>query len=72
MGDRTHNMQLDRWQNRLSASSYKALLLLLQGGYSGKQIALTTGVAESNVSRIRTTYERLSGERLRRLSLVAA
>ena len=67
MGDTLINSRLERWTARLGARSYQALLLLIEGGHSGKQVSLATGVAESNVSRLRTTYERLSGRSLPRM-----
>jgi DNA-directed RNA polymerase specialized sigma24 family protein len=72
VGDPIHNIELERWTDRLSSKSHRALLLLLEGGHSRKDIARTTGVAEPNVSRLRTRYEQLSGTRLRRLSILTA
>jgi DNA-directed RNA polymerase specialized sigma subunit len=72
MGAPVHNIQLHCWVVRLSDRSHQALLLLLDGSYSGKQIAQKTGVAEPNVSRIRKTYERLSGRPLPRVEQQAA
>ena len=71
MGAAVVNTKLNDWQNRLSHRSRAALLMLVEGGHSRKAIARKTGVAEPNVSRLRTTYETLSGTRLRRLKLNA-
>lgn len=60
------NRALERWVNRLAAPSHRALLLLLEGGHADKKIAAAVGIWPSNVSRIRSTYERLSKKALYR------
>lgn len=67
-----HNHELDEYVARLCSRSYEALLLLLKGGSSTKEIAYKAGVLPSSVSRIRKRYERLSGTRLPRLRMLAA